>query len=116
TRCPVRWSEGLGCRSRTRPLGTRRVSRDTNDQFPSATDLTTLRHLRKAEMFTHSNTQLITLGTAAGPAIRGNENGMASAVVVVGKHYLVDFGLGCVRAAHSAGLRGQDLVAGFITH
>lgn len=67
-------------------------------------------------MFTHSNTQLITLGTAAGPAIRGNENGMASAVVVDGKHYLVDFGLGCVRAAHSAGLRGQDLVAGFITH
>lgn len=67
-------------------------------------------------MFTSSQTQLITLGTAAGPAIRSNENGMASAVVVDGKHYLVDFGLGCVRAAHSAGLRGQDLVAGFITH
>ncbi|KWR70905.1 MBL fold metallo-hydrolase [Arthrobacter sp. W1] len=63
-----------------------------------------------------SSTELITLGTAAGPAIRGKENGMASAVVVDGKHYLVDFGLGCVRAAHQAGLRGQDLVAGFITH
>lgn len=63
-----------------------------------------------------SVTELITLGTAAGPAIRGKENGMASAVVVDGKYYMVDFGLGCVRAAHQAGLRGQDFVAGFITH
>lgn len=67
-------------------------------------------------MSTTSETQLITLGTAAGPAIRGRENGMASAVVVDGKYYMVDFGLGCVRAAHEAGLRGQDFVAGFITH
>ncbi len=63
-----------------------------------------------------SVTELITLGTAAGPAIRGKENGMASALVVDGKYYMVDFGLGCVRAAHQAGLRGQDFVAGFITH
>ncbi|MFL4473387.1 MBL fold metallo-hydrolase [Paeniglutamicibacter sp. MACA_103] len=41
---------------------------------------------------------------------------MASAVVVDGRHYLVDFGLGCVRAAHEAGLRGKDLAAAFITH
>lgn len=61
-------------------------------------------------------TQLITLGTAAGPAIRGKENGMASALVVDGKYYMVDFGLGCVRSAHQSGLRGQDFVAGFITH
>lgn len=61
-------------------------------------------------------TQLITLGTAAGPAIRGKENGMASALVVDGKFYMVDFGLGCVRSAHQSGLRGQDFVAGFITH
>ncbi len=61
-------------------------------------------------------TELITLGTAAGPAIRGKENGMASAVVVGGRHYLVDFGLGCVRAAHEAGLRGKDMAAAFITH
>lgn len=62
------------------------------------------------------STELITLGTAAGPAIRGKENGMASAVVVDGQFYMIDFGLGCVRAAHEAGLRGQNFKAGFITH
>src|SRR5699024_7145875 len=62
------------------------------------------------------STELITLGTAAGPAIRGKENGMASAVVVGGQFYMIDFGLGCVRSAHEAGLRGQDFKAGFITH
>lgn len=62
------------------------------------------------------STQLITLGTAAGPAIRGSENGIASAVVVGDSFYVVDFGLGCVRAAHDAGLRGRDWRAGFITH
>lgn len=61
-------------------------------------------------------TELITLGTAAGPAIRGPEGGIASAVVVDGHFYMVDFGLGCVRAAHAAGLRGRDFVAGFVTH
>lgn len=61
-------------------------------------------------------TELITLGTAAGPAIRGKENGMASAVVVGDKFYMVDFGLGCVRSAHEAGLRGKDFKAAFITH
>lgn len=62
------------------------------------------------------STELITLGTAAGPAIRGSENGMASAVVVNGQFYIVDFGLGCVRSAHESGLRGEDFKAGFITH
>lgn len=63
-----------------------------------------------------SSTELITLGTAAGPAIRGPETGISSALVVDGKHYVVDFGLGCVRAAHQAGLLGRDFVAGFVTH
>lgn len=67
-------------------------------------------------MANHSSTELITLGTAAGPAIRGKENGMASAVVVGDQFYMVDFGLGCVRSAHEAGLRGKDFKAGFITH
>jgi ribonuclease BN (tRNA processing enzyme) len=67
-------------------------------------------------MNTTSTTELITLGTAAGPAIRGTEGGIASAVVVDGAFYMVDFGLGCVRAAHEAGLRGRDFRAGFVTH
>ena len=59
---------------------------------------------------------VITLGTAAGPAIRSPHPGMATAVVVDGSFYLVDFGLGITRAAHNAGLRGEDLRAAFITH
>lgn len=60
--------------------------------------------------------ELITLGTAAGPAIRGPENGISSALVVGNAFYMVDFGMGCSRAAHEAGLRGKDFVAGFVTH
>ncbi|HEV7168672.1 MAG TPA: MBL fold metallo-hydrolase [Micrococcaceae bacterium] len=60
--------------------------------------------------------ELITLGTAAGPAIRGPENGISSALVVGDAFYMVDFGLGCSRGAHEAGLRGKDFVAGFVTH
>lgn len=63
-----------------------------------------------------SPTQLITLGTAAGPAIRGPENGISSALMVGDAFYMVDFGLGCVRAAHQAGLRGRQWRAGFLTH
>lgn len=60
--------------------------------------------------------KLITLGTQAGPAIRGEETGIASAVVVGDSFYMVDFGLGCTRAAHTAGLRGRRFRAGLITH
>ncbi|OIH85686.1 MBL fold metallo-hydrolase [Arthrobacter sp. UCD-GKA] len=60
--------------------------------------------------------ELITLGTAAGPAIRGHEDGIASALRVEDSFYMVDFGLGATRAAHEAGLRGKNFRAGFITH
>ncbi|MEO9247164.1 MBL fold metallo-hydrolase [Citricoccus nitrophenolicus] len=59
---------------------------------------------------------LVTLGTAAGPAIRGTRHGIASAVVVDGLHYLVDFGLGMPRQAADAGLTGNKLRQGFVTH
>ncbi|MFC7401338.1 MBL fold metallo-hydrolase [Citricoccus sp. GCM10030269] len=59
---------------------------------------------------------LITLGTAAGPAIRGPRHGIASAVVVDGQHYLVDFGLGMPRQAADSGLTGNTLRQGFVTH
>ncbi|SNR95801.1 Ribonuclease BN, tRNA processing enzyme [Blastococcus mobilis] len=63
-----------------------------------------------------SGMELITLGTAAGPAIRGPEGGIASAVVIGDVFYLVDFGLGVTRAAHAAGLRGNRFRAGFLSH
>lgn len=60
--------------------------------------------------------EVITLGTAAGPAIRSGAPGIATAVVVDGAHYLVDFGLGVTRQARAAGLLGKDLRAAFLTH
>ncbi|MDI3331633.1 MAG: MBL fold metallo-hydrolase [Micrococcus sp.] len=63
-----------------------------------------------------SGLKVVTLGTAAGPAIRSECAGIATAVVVDGVYYLVDFGLGVTRAAHEAGLRGEDLRACFVTH
>lgn len=60
--------------------------------------------------------ELITLGTAAGPAIRGSEPGICSAVRVGDRFYLIDFGLGCTRAAAEAGLKGKHFTAGFVTH
>lgn len=65
---------------------------------------------------TQTGMEVITLGVAAGPALRSSEAGICTAIVVDGVHYLVDFGLGCTRAAHEAGLRGKDLRAAFITH
>ncbi|MFF0905571.1 UNVERIFIED_CONTAM: MBL fold metallo-hydrolase [Kocuria sp. CPCC 205316] len=59
---------------------------------------------------------VVTLGTAAGPAIRSECPGIATAIVVDGRFYLVDFGLGVTRAAHAAGLRGENLKACFVTH
>lgn len=63
-----------------------------------------------------SGMHVVTLGVAAGPAIRSASPGIATAVVVDGEFYLVDFGLGVTRAAHAAGLRGRRWRAGFVTH
>jgi ribonuclease BN (tRNA processing enzyme) len=67
-------------------------------------------------MLNREGAHLLTLGTAAGPAIRSEESGIASALVVDGVGYLVDFGLGMTRRLHEAGLRGRDITAGFLTH
>src|SRR5690625_4679294 len=60
--------------------------------------------------------EVITLGTAAGPAIRSSELGMSTAIIVDDTWYLVDFGLGSTRAASQAGLPGSKVAAAFITH
>jgi ribonuclease BN (tRNA processing enzyme) len=63
-----------------------------------------------------TGTHVVTLGTAAGPAIRGPRIGISTAVVVDGHLYLVDCGLGMVRQATAAGLTMDRLRALFITH
>jgi ribonuclease BN (tRNA processing enzyme) len=63
-----------------------------------------------------TGTHVVTLGTAAGPAIRGPRIGISTAVVVDGSLYLVDCGLGMVRQAAAAGLTMDRLRGLFITH
>ncbi|MGM7666762.1 MBL fold metallo-hydrolase [Microbacterium sp. A93] len=72
--------------------------------------------LASPETVPDTGMHLVTLGTVAGPAIRGTRHGMASAVVVDGLHYLVDFGLTMPRQASDAGLTGNKLRQGFVTH
>ncbi|WP_324276696.1 MBL fold metallo-hydrolase [Blastococcus brunescens] len=61
-------------------------------------------------------TYLVTLGTAAGPAVRSPRRGYSSAVVVDGHLYVVDLGLGVVRQAVEAMLPRSELRAVFLTH
>ncbi|MGY1823038.1 MBL fold metallo-hydrolase [Geodermatophilus sp. SYSU D00079] len=63
-----------------------------------------------------AGTSLVTLGTAAGPAVRSPRRGIASAVVVDGHLYLVDCGLGVVRQAVEAMLPMAELRAVLLTH
>lgn len=72
--------------------------------------------LASPETVPDTGMHLITLGTVAGPAIRGERHGIASAVVVDGRHYLVDFGLGMPRRAIDSGLTGDRMRRGFVTH
>ncbi|MEU2349454.1 MBL fold metallo-hydrolase [Modestobacter sp. NPDC049651] len=59
---------------------------------------------------------VVTLGTAAGPAVRGPRAGIATAVVVDGDVYLVDCGLGVTRQVKNAGLTMDRLRGIFLTH
>lgn len=63
-----------------------------------------------------TGTHVVTLGTAAGPAIRGPRLGISTAVVVDGNLYVIDCGLGMVRQAVAMGLTMNRLRALFITH
>lgn len=59
---------------------------------------------------------LITLGTAAGPAVRSERRGIATALVVDGHLYLIDAGLGVVRQIVEGGLPVGELRAVLLTH
>lgn len=63
-----------------------------------------------------TGTHVVTLGTAAGPVVRGPRNGIATAVVVNGSFYLVDLGLGVTRQLFETGMPVDRLRAILITH
>lgn len=61
-------------------------------------------------------TEIVLLGVAGGPRPNPARAGIASAVVVGGALYMVDFGYGACRQLNRAGLDLGRLRAGFITH
>ena len=61
-------------------------------------------------------TKLVLLGTAGGPPPSAGRRGVASALVVGDRAYLVDAGYGTVRTLFQAGLRIADLEQVLITH
>ena len=61
-------------------------------------------------------TELLLLGTSAGPVPMAGRTGIASALVVDGRVYLVDFGHGAFDQFGRAGLSPADLANIYITH
>lgn len=60
--------------------------------------------------------ELVILGTAAGPPPEPDRAGIASALHVGGKNYLIDCGRSSVTNYYNVGLRYADLDSVFITH
>ncbi|WP_019810880.1 MBL fold metallo-hydrolase [Saccharomonospora halophila] len=63
-----------------------------------------------------TGTHVVTLGTAAGPVVRGPRQGIATAIVVDGALYLVDVGLGVTRQLSETGMPVDRLRAILLTH
>jgi ribonuclease BN (tRNA processing enzyme) len=61
-------------------------------------------------------TKLILLGTAGGPPVAAGRRGIASALVVGDRSYLIDAGSGTVRTLFLAGINADTLAHVFITH
>jgi ribonuclease BN (tRNA processing enzyme) len=64
----------------------------------------------------HRGTELVLLGTSAGPVPMAGRTGIASALVVDGRIYIVDLGHGAFEQFDRAGLSADQLAAIFVTH
>ncbi|MEV5824294.1 MBL fold metallo-hydrolase [Spirillospora sp. NPDC052242] len=64
----------------------------------------------------HRGTELVLLGTAAGPPPLAARTGIASALVVNGRTYVIDAGRGAVTQFMRAGLSMPSLAGIFVTH
>ncbi len=63
-----------------------------------------------------SRTQIVLLGTAGGPPLRLHRAEPSTLLVVDGRLYLFDCGLGAVRQSMAAGFRPEDIHTVFLTH
>lgn len=61
-------------------------------------------------------TQILLLGTSGGPPLRKNRSEPSSLLIVDGRPYLIDCGIGTVRRLVEAGIRSEDIGTVFITH
>lgn len=63
-----------------------------------------------------ATTQLLFLGTAAGPPLRANRSEPATLLIVDGRRYLIDCGIGTARRLIKAGIPSETIGTIFFTH
>lgn len=71
---------------------------------------------RPAPSQTPTGTQLLMLGTAAGPPLREDRSEPATLLIVDGREYLIDCGIGTARRLVKAGIRSETIGTIFLTH
>lgn len=62
------------------------------------------------------DTQILMLGTAGGPPLRADRSEPATLLIVDGRPYLIDCGIGTARRMAQAGVGSQTIRAIFLTH
>ena len=63
-----------------------------------------------------SATEILFLGTAAGPPLRENRSEPSTLLIVDGRAYLIDCGIGTMRRMVEAGISSEDIGVVFFTH
>jgi len=61
-------------------------------------------------------TQILSLGTAGGPPLRKDRSEPATLLIVDGRRYLIDCGIGTARRLVEAGINSETIGAIFLTH
>lgn len=62
------------------------------------------------------STQILFLGTAGGPPLRADRSEPATLLIIDGRHYLIDCGIGTARRLVEAGIRSETIGTLFLTH
>ena len=68
------------------------------------------------EIPNNDSTEVLFLGTSAGPELRLDRSEPSTLLIVDGRGYLIDCGIGTVRRMLGAGIRSEDVKTIFFTH
>jgi ribonuclease BN (tRNA processing enzyme) len=71
---------------------------------------------RHAPAFRTNDTELLMLGTAGGPPLRKDRSEPATLLIVDGRPYLIDCGIGTIRRLVEAGVPSETIGTIFLTH